>query len=357
MESIIFLSMILSAIMGNVLIHEIGHYLFGKWCGFSFVELRFLFWSFLPGKRIRFSPHMAAYTIMMPRNGIIDETGKTVAYRQKETGFETLCLILYAVGGIAANAVLALCADIAAFLCSRMPEHGRFFEFFFILMIVSALFMILNLIPFISKGEGDDGLNLLLCLHDELRTDFEKIQIISAALALGIPYRDMDHMLCRQYYAASAKKRLYLLKRYLTRRLVIANYYRLLDLGYFVEAKQHLLSEAWVSEKNQDMNALLYLEFLFLDLYFHKNAENAAEEVGSEAYKQNAKRCRYRPLINRILCLHGVRTGGDLTKLWEDAFAFLQKESCYGDVQTEIHILEMLLQDKGGKRNGNRVEF
>lgn len=300
----------------TLFIHEIGHFLAGRLCKFSFVELKVLFVS-VSKKGVSFHKKPDSYCIMNPE----------IADNKKSR------LILYTTGGCIFNIIYFILLIGIYFIIPSVLSivHST--------ILVSAnisLFLgIYNMIPWENKGVENDGMHLIYCL--KCPDLFIKTLAISKNLAEGVRYKDMEKSL----FDFQLKSRKGKMEAGLVRQLAIARYYSLLDCGRFREAKVWLLQITPLSEKSQTLWALVYLEFFFLDLLLKKQThEELRKQIESSTYKKAVKLSGYRPVINRILYLYLKKTGGNYKQQFNKSEKYLNKP--YGDVKTELAILKSI---------------
>lgn len=180
----VFLSGVVSAaifFIPSILAHELGHLIFGKLTGYTFSSFRLgSFAWYKEDDRIRFklSKNFAAGQCLM----------------KPVESFEDFQFVLYNLGGVIVNLVLALSLSILAILQMPNGERPGLFIFFIAGAVVNLYFFIVNLLPI--KSLGNDGANIREALKSkDAARGLYTIFYVNAKLAEGKTMQDFDDSL------------------------------------------------------------------------------------------------------------------------------------------------------------------
>jgi len=175
----VFFVCLIAGFIFHIILHEIGHLLFGKLSGYDFVSFRI-------------------FNLMF-----IKENGKVVRKKFNIVGTGGQCLmsppepvngefpyILYNLGGSFMNFILSgICYIFYRLLSESNPFCATMFALFAVIGLLSGLF---NIIPLKIGGIANDGFNALtLCKREKARHAFWLQLCISALITEGTRLRDM----------------------------------------------------------------------------------------------------------------------------------------------------------------------
>jgi len=165
----------------SIIAHELGHLIFGKLTGYKFSSFRLgSFAWYKEDNRIRFklSKNFAAGQCLM----------------KPVESFKDFKFVLYNLGGVIANFILALLLSGLAVL--QMPTDGmsHLFIFFIAGAGINLYFFIVNLLPI--KSLGNDGANIREALKsNDAARGLYTIFYVNAKLADGNTMQDFDDSL------------------------------------------------------------------------------------------------------------------------------------------------------------------
>lgn len=156
----------------HVIIHEVGHLVFGLLSGYRFVSFRIF--SLTLVKR------QSGYALKKYR--IPGSVGQCLLAPKLENSAD-ISIFVYNIGGGAMNIIVSLPALLVALLSGVSPYAYTFFAIF---SLVGALLALTNLIPARMGGIANDGCNALMLRKNKSATIAFSLQLsVNAALSDG----------------------------------------------------------------------------------------------------------------------------------------------------------------------------
>lgn len=162
----------------QVVVHEVGHLLFGLLSGYRFVSFRiFSFTLIREGGRLRVKRfHLAG-------------TGGQCLLAPPERPLEEVPVMIYNLGGVIANVATAL---MAVFTLRLIGNHGLLPTLFLVMFAIAGLMLVLlNGIPRRVNGLGNDAYNVRLLRRPQSKRAFLCQLGVNALLQAGVRIKDM----------------------------------------------------------------------------------------------------------------------------------------------------------------------
>ena len=317
----------------QLILHEAGHYLFGKFSGYQFVSFRVGndTWIRENGKLTlkKFKiPGTGGQCLMMPPQK--DEKGDIYA--------------LYYMGGVFVNFVFSL----SGALLYAMSENENMKIFGFLLCLIAGIATLINGIPLKVNGMGNDGYNFFLLKKDKIARHSSYIMLKANALqTLGVRIKEMPYewfVLPEQADLSNTMNA--------TLRIMEGNWFY--DNMKFDEARvcyETLLNQ---SEYLMDIHKMeLECAVLFIELIGQKREEvihklytkkliNYIKKMAS--FDINKKKLQY------VLCLYEKEDNEDredqLEKIYNEAVKLTKTYPIKAEVKAEMEVFEFLRATK-----------
>lgn len=315
----------------QLILHEAGHYFFGKLSGYQFVSFRVGNYTWIKenGKLVlkKFKiPGTGGQCLMMPPEK--DEKGDIYA--------------LYHMGGVIVNFIFAI---IGVLICI-ISNNGNFWVFGFILCVIAGISALVNGIPLKVNGMGNDGYNLFLLKKDKIARRSAYIMLKANGLrTLGIRMKEMPYewfVLPEQADLSNTMNA--------TLRIMEGNWFY--DNMKFDEARVCYETLLHQSEHLLNIHKMeLECEVLFIELMGEKR-----EEVISELYTKklknyiktmasfdiNKKKLQY------VLCLYEKKDNWEenLEKIYKEAKKLTKTYPIKAEVEAEMEIFDFLRATK-----------
>ena len=251
-----------------IVIHELGHLLFGRLSGYQFISLRLLLFQWTKGEdgKIKFSRVSSLFGIggqclMIP-------TGEEKDFRY----------LLYNLGGGLVNVIVGLILMIPIFF------SGHFFtRWLFIAGIVSLFIAAINLIPIAFGGFPNDGRNIIEARKSEdARLGFYRTLQAHGEMALGKCLSDFDEDFFKMNENADVNN-------FLVAQFVLFHAAYLEEKGNYKESYQKLLLLE-KAELPSVYKAQVLLALLFDELVYQGNAESLERAKERWVLHKNDKR-------------------------------------------------------------------
>lgn len=176
-------SVLIISYLVHIIIHELGHLIFGLATGYSFVSFRIGSFTIIREdgkfkKKKYYIPGTAGQCLMMPPE-----------VKDGEFPF-----IIYNLGGVLLNGILSLAA---IFAVAYIDNMNLFLESVLILFFTAGIFVVLtNGIPMKISGMPNDAFNVVSILKDKETKKAFYLQLrVNGLLSQGIRYKDMDYSL------------------------------------------------------------------------------------------------------------------------------------------------------------------
>lgn len=178
LELVLVFAVFYMAFIIQIILHELGHLIFGLLSGYEFISFRIFSLTFVKenGKLAikKFSlAGTAGQCLMMPR----------------EDSYEDYPYILYNLGGILMNLILV----IGSFIIYSIPKDSKYVDMVLISLIGSGIIaLITNGIPMKIGGVANDGYNLVSMIKNKFNRYCFYIQLkVNGLMSRGIRVKDM----------------------------------------------------------------------------------------------------------------------------------------------------------------------
>ncbi len=315
----------------QIILHEAGHFLFGKLSGYTFVSFRVgnYTWIKEDGKYVikKFKiPGTAGQCLMMPPE--TDENGNIFT--------------LYHMGGVLVNLFFTL-IGILLFVLSENPNVQAFG---FILGLVAGVTALSNGIPFKAGGVANDGYNVLLLKKDKIARRSTYIMLkVNGLLTQGIRMKEMPYewfVLPEEADLSNSMNA--------TIRIMEGNWF--FDKMQFEEAKVCYETLLQKPEQLLEVHKMeLECEMLFFELIGQQRKE-VIEELYTKKLKSyvktmspftlNKKRLQY------ALCLYEKKSGweAELEKIYEEALKVKDTYPVKAEAEGEMEVIDFLRAPK-----------
>ncbi len=328
---LVWLAVAFIVYFSQLILHEAGHYLFGRLSGYSFVSFRIGNYTWIKehGKLVlkKFKiPGTGGQCLMMPPEE--DENGDIYA--------------LYHMGGVLVNLIFA----IAGVLIYVIGSNVNVKAFGFILAGISGISVLTNGIPLKINGVANDGYNLFLLKKDKTARRSAHIMLKTNGLrSLGVRMKEMPYTWFVLPEDVDLSNTMHA-----TIRIMEGNWFY--DNMQFEEARicyETLLNQ---SEKLLDIHKLeLECEILFIELIGQQR-----EEIIKEFYTKKLKKYMKtmavfdinKKKLQYVLCLYekGDNWEEKLEKIYEEAIKLKDTYPIKAEVEAEMEVFDFLRAPK-----------
>lgn len=171
----------------SIIIHEVGHLIFGLCSKLNFVSFNVYKYTFyIEDNKLKVEKDTKTPSIMGYCNMSFDKDKK---YSKKN-------MIIYMLGGIIFNLILMIISIIL-----MVYTNNVYLKLVYILIItINSYLAIYNAIPAVAKsGVASDALNIIYCLSDdEYINTLSRLNVLQSMLAKGCKLKDIDkNLLCK----------------------------------------------------------------------------------------------------------------------------------------------------------------
>lgn len=322
-----------------VTLHEAGHLAAGLMSGYRFVSFRVFNLTFIrTGRRLRVKRFAVA------------GTGGQCLLSPPDGGAERMPTTLYNLGGVAMNALLAAAAGAGLLMVDGPALH----TFLVMLLIVNCAVLLLNGLPLMVGGMGNDGYNALMLRRNPAARRALWAQLNTNALIQeGVRPRDMPVRLFELPATVDYANALEV-----SAPLTAAS--RLLDMERYAEAEA-LFDEVYA---HRDKVMQLYVNETACELAYlalvRGDTERARTLLTPKVRQYVESFRKVMTSKERLACAIALRLDGDRAA----AEAIMQRVSdnrdsylLQGEVASDLALMEALLDGSAEKRLVNNASY
>ncbi|KAJ52411.1 hypothetical protein BD780_001154 [Clostridium tetanomorphum] len=311
----------------QLILHEVGHLLFGIWSGYEFISFRVGSLTFIKEKG----------KITLKKFKVMGTGGQCLMMPPEGNGYDCP-YILYNLGGILIN-LLVSCLCIVFYILFPIP---RLIAAFLIFTTISGIYdLIVNGIPMKINGIANDGHNIFSMKNDKLSRYSFYIQLrVNGLLHQGVRMKDMPLHWFKLPSGADLNDSLIS-----SIKCLEANYYH--DRKEFLKAR-----ECYESLLNNSPNLIkLFKNEINCELLFYEIMDECRKNIIDELYNKELK--KYIKLTNcyisrkRLMYAYSViieKNTANADKLLKEIDIVKKTYPAKAEIESELEIIDFIKQ-------------